>query len=232
MTDPRILGERYTRAIHSSDLEAAAERRVDVDYLIAAGMVKDGLGVKLYRLASEWDLAAGDYRLAHLYMRAVELQAMQVQRNARRFPTESEVRLKEAGQLMAQARADAVTAKALALARLKTLREAADAVGDFARLMAIRQRFAEPNAVVNTLAAKALQLWLDAVCSACRGRGFNGGFNGPKIMCTACGNTGRAHWQLSKREPHAAFIRTLLADMDLKAHRVEQTMRRFLRSNG
>ena len=230
MTDLRTLDERYSRAMHSADLMPVADRRVDVDYLIAAGMVKEGMGTKLYRLASEWDLAAGDYRLAMRHMRAVELQALQVQRNARKYPAEADMLLREADRLIAQAKTEATTAKALAMVHLKSLREASDAVRGYALWLAVYRRFHEPSGVVKDLAAKALQLWLDAVCSACQGRGFNGGFNGPKIMCTACGNTGRAHWQLSKREPHAAFIRMLLAEMDLKTHRVEQAMRRMLRS--
>lgn len=232
MTDPRTLDERYSRAMRSSDLQPTPEQRVDVDYLIAAGLVKEGLGTMLYRLATEWDMASGDYRLARNHARAVEMQALQIQRNARKYPAEAETLLAEADRLLTQARAEAITAKALALVHLKTLRETTDALGRFACMQATRRKFMEPDAVVLGLASKSLNLWLDGTCSACSGRGFNGGFNGPKLMCTSCGSSGRAHWQLSKREPHAAFIRGLLAEMDRMASRVEDEMRRFLRQNG
>lgn len=232
MTDQRTLGERYSRSMHSSDLEPQPDRRVDVDYLIAAGLVKDGLGTQLYRLATEWDLAAGEYRLALRHVRAVELRALQIQRNARKCPSEGDVLLAEADRLMKQANAEAVTAKALALVHLKTLREAAESLGSFGCWLATRTRLMESDRTVRALAGKAMNLWLDGTCSVCSGRGFNGGFNGPKIMCTACGNTGRAHWSLSKREPHAAFIRRLLAEMDRKVSVVEDQMRRYLRQNG
>lgn len=228
----RTLDERYSSAMHSSDLSPVVSRRVDVDYLIAAGCVRETLGTALYRLASEWDLAAGDYKLAMRHVRDVELQAAHVQRTARRREGDEADRLdEEAGKLLAQARAEALTAKALAMVHLKTLREAADALGAFAIGAATRMKFMRPDAEVLELAGKALNLWLDGTCSSCSGRGFNGGFGIPKAMCTACGGTGRAHWQLPKSEPNAAFILGLLSEMDRKVMAVERRMSRLLRSN-
>jgi len=53
---PPTIAEHYTRAIGSSHLRAQ-EGRGDVDYLIAAGWLQDGLGALLYRLRSEYDTA-------------------------------------------------------------------------------------------------------------------------------------------------------------------------------
>lgn len=229
MSDARELAERYSSAIESSHLQAHAER-CDVDYLIAAGLVREGLGAMLYRLAVEWGMASGEYRKAMQHMRQVEAQATQIHRNAAKHKSlEHDTLLREAAMLLAQAKHEATTAKVMALVHMKTLREARDAIGAFARKKAVRVAFSEPDRVVNALAGKALQLFLDATCSACSGRGFSGGFTAPIVLCTACGASGKAHYNLSRTERHSAFIRSLLAEMDLKCHRVQQQMNHWLR---
>ena len=55
MSEGRTIGEAYSSATESSDLRVRAERRGDVDTLIAAGWVLDGLGTMLYRLQVEFD---------------------------------------------------------------------------------------------------------------------------------------------------------------------------------
>ena len=118
------------------------------------------------------------------------------------------------------------------MVHLKTLDEAKREVGEYAQLLANRVGFMEPNRIVAALAGRALQLFLDATCVRCSGRGFNGGFNAPRALCTACGASGRAHFHLSKTERHSSFIRALLARMDLHCHRVQQQMSRWLRQRG
>ena len=231
MTDTRELAERYGSATVTSNLEVKPTR-CDVDYLIAAGWVKEGLGTRLFRLATEWDLAGGDYRLALRHARQVELQAYQIKRNAARHPVEAQTLLVEAARLLDQAQREAITAKALAMVHLKTLHEARDAVGAYAVGLANRASFMENDATVGKLAAKALQMFLDATCSACMGRGFNGGHLTPMVWCNVCGTSGKAHHALSKTERDEAFIRRLLAEMDLKCHRVQQQMSRWLRQRG
>lgn len=56
------IGERYSKATESSDLRVRAERRGDVDALIAAGWIKDGLGPTLYRLLVEFDTVRAQLR--------------------------------------------------------------------------------------------------------------------------------------------------------------------------
>ena len=62
MNDAPSIGERYSAAIESSDLRVRAEKRGDVDILIAAGWVGEGLGPMLYRLQVEFDLVRADVR--------------------------------------------------------------------------------------------------------------------------------------------------------------------------
>lgn len=61
MQEPVTIGERYRSATHSSNLKVNNLQRCDVDYLIAAGW-SDSLGIKLYRLAGEYDQVAQDIR--------------------------------------------------------------------------------------------------------------------------------------------------------------------------
>ncbi len=59
MTDAVTIGERYRKATNTSNLKVEARRSGDADLLIAAGWA-DSLGIKLYRLAGEFDQAARD----------------------------------------------------------------------------------------------------------------------------------------------------------------------------
>ena len=51
----RTMEEGYTSATNSSNLRCEADRRTDVDILIAAGCTPGILGAALMRLHSEWD---------------------------------------------------------------------------------------------------------------------------------------------------------------------------------
>lgn len=53
--DRRTIEESYTSATASSNLRCEAEKRTDVDVLIAAGYTPGILGAALMRLHSEWD---------------------------------------------------------------------------------------------------------------------------------------------------------------------------------
>jgi len=55
VSDHRTIAESYSSATESSDLRMRTERRGDVDLMIAAGWIADGLGPMLYRLQVEFD---------------------------------------------------------------------------------------------------------------------------------------------------------------------------------
>lgn len=57
--EPVTIGERYRKATTSSNIRPEARRSGDADLLIAAGWA-DSLGIKLYRLAGEFDQVARD----------------------------------------------------------------------------------------------------------------------------------------------------------------------------
>lgn len=51
--------ERYARSVRSSHLECPLDRPADIDALIAAGLVRDGIGVDLLRLRIDYDAVSG-----------------------------------------------------------------------------------------------------------------------------------------------------------------------------
>jgi hypothetical protein len=60
-TEAPSIGERYRRAINSSDLRVRERVQGDADLLMAAGF-SDSLGILLYRMAAEYDQIAQDVR--------------------------------------------------------------------------------------------------------------------------------------------------------------------------
>jgi len=65
MTEPVTIGERYRKATNTSNMRVKTDEGSNnpADILIAAGWA-DSLGIKLYRLAGEFDQAVGDMRKA------------------------------------------------------------------------------------------------------------------------------------------------------------------------
>ena len=59
MIEPVTIGERYRKATVSSNLRVDGVKASDCDILIAAGWA-DSLGIKLYRLAGEFDQVSTD----------------------------------------------------------------------------------------------------------------------------------------------------------------------------
>ena len=59
---PPGTGERYAAATQTSNLRCNAESRGDVDMLIAAGWIAEGLGTSLYSLQIEFDAVAQDLK--------------------------------------------------------------------------------------------------------------------------------------------------------------------------
>lgn len=126
------------------------------------------------------------------------------------------------------ARADALTAKLMTMNKLTMFHPAVTAMDKFAQDAATRASLkAEPRAVYMT-AVFALDAWLVPNCYHCGGRGFNGGFDVPRIMCTHCGGTGKRQVRLGKVEVMHQFGRKLLTHMDSKCDLVAKRMREFL----
>lgn len=237
MNDDRpTLPERYSSAIDSSHLEVSADERGDVDLLIAAGWVGPSLGVALYRLRSEWDCVRAELRAA----RRAESEAAttaadaarQGERDLRRGDCANVGELQRAMYAAQQAGTQAATTeRALILSRLKSMRGTREAVDRYALQRATRVWINPAEFVVRKIAGRALEAWLDDGCPHCEGRGFNGGFGVPLVLCAECGGTGRHRPRLHHSDDGHAFGRLLLCEMDRKADFVLGRMRRFLSEN-
>lgn len=119
----------------------------------------------------------------------------------------------------------------LVLSGLQTLRSTRDALGRFSVAYATRQKYMVPDDTVLKIAGKALQYWLDPQCHSCSGRGFNGGFGLPLVLCTACHGSKKREATFHHTAAGHEFARALLCEMDRKTEHVNTMLKRFL-SNG
>ena len=212
--DRPALAERYARALASTDLALSPER-CSVDYLIAAGWCKDGLGVKLYRTRAEFDAVRAEQRQAEHNLIAALADAKREKPEARAY-------------LQQSAEDAALTARALVLIHLRSLAETRQALGEFTAWFATRQRFMQPDQVAMTIAGRVLDQWLDPLCGHCEGRGFSGGAGAAVVLCTQCHGSGKRSAQFAPDPAGHDFGRDLMAELNHKCDQVSGQMRRFL----
>lgn len=231
--DRATLAERYAGAMNTTQMRVLPTPG-DVDILIAAGWVRDGLSAALFRLRNEWDLAAGEYRLAAYQLRAAEIEVRDLCRQIERNPDPEFRRttMRKGCEILRRAERAALTARALALVHLQTLDPAKKALCAFAIGHATRERFLRSDDVVSRIAMKALEVWLDEVCRACSGVGYLGG-NGlvPRMKCPNCDTTGRRPARLGDSDADHEFGRSILSAMERKAAFIERAWARWLRKS-
>lgn len=214
-TKPTIE-ERYIHAAHSSHLEVKEDGGA-IDQMIAAGWInRRALGTQLFRVKAEFDAVRADMTRAVATLAEGESRANRVAKAGG-----------DAGAVRDEARRAALTERALILVQLKTLDEAKQAVGTYARQVAEREAVGLPELRVNQIAGRVLAMFLDSVCPECDGRGFNGGYNAPMLLCPAC-DAGKRRLGLN-RPSERQFAVKLLADLERKLAFVSAQMARFLR---
>lgn len=232
--------ERYGRALNSTHLEIHPERTGAVDFLVAAGWCQETLGTLLYRVMTEFDAVRGESLHSSEAMRKAQRQAAELRHLIAREPADDEPDFRESmaelrDELLAEAHRAARSDRALLLNRLQSLRPAVIALAAYAIGQATRQRFMRPDDDVLALCAGVMDLWLDPICPACEGRGFNGGHLKPRVMCTACAGSRlrmvRLGFDARDKEGHE-FGRYLLARMDAKTEKVGRDIARFIRRWG
>ncbi len=241
----RSIGERYSTAVDSRRLVLHPRRVGDVDLLISAGWVRDGLGTALYRLAAEFDVVRGEHRQAFEHLRAAELlhrntivanTGPRLERTAnaaapamrQRYLDGAAQTVLEAGDDLDRARDAASRAKAMAMAKLKSLASARRMTNAFAVQQA---PFKCPDLGVEgsmQVAGSALSAWLDPLCFTCNGLGFTGMYMRQQTTCAACNGNKRRLVRLGPDNNSHEFGRWLLVRMDHKAHYVERQMKAFL----
>lgn len=226
------MAERYGRAATSSHLRLK-ETRCDVDYLIAAGWLQDGLGSMLYRLRSEFDQVRGQLRAAETSRpewKALALAAEQVIKGYG-SPVPASV-LDEPARIRKEARDAALVERAMVLVKLKTLAPAREALGAFAVILATKIMFMQDDAAVGVLVCRTLDAWLDPICAACDGRGFNGGSHRGELTtrCRECRGTGKRRSGVGMDSEERRFVTALLAEIDQHQAFIDLQMQRFLAS--
>ncbi len=242
MSDDRAsIKERYTSAIGSTRLTLVAERTGDVDLLIAAGWVQDGLATQIYRLMAEFDTVRGEVRVAQ--QEQVRLQDELTKHRKRhdigdhtspRGPMQTTAHRREGEALSAAMEQEALQARAFALLQLKTLASTKQAVGRYADQQATRRGLVSlsPLAVM-AIVGKVLEVMLDPLCAGCQGSGKVGTFPNQYLHtgkgASFCGGSGRRKVDLAHDAAGESFGRWLLSDLERKAEGVDQRMRQFLR---
>ena len=249
--DRPSIPERYATAIETTHLEALL-KRCPVDYIIAAGWCHDGLGTQMLRLRTEYDAARGTHHQAIVNSSAAHRHALMLQRaaaeaNARRSTDEqaerAEVARVEAEQAIRHAKAQALTDRALIMVHLKTLAQANVSLHNYAQVFSKRKHFMAqgPNYralqerrkhEVQRIAGRVLDVWIDPSCPHCEGRGFNGGYREPVVICEACGGStnrigGPRGERLHGTDKGHDFGRDLLDEIDRKVAHVIRMMRKF-----
>jgi hypothetical protein len=191
------LAERYGSAVTSSHLKAEADHRCDVDYLIAAGLLKDGLGSALLRLRAEYDAARALLRHVETSVEIWQERIAEIDAQAApmlRKPAIAPAELRQLRDLHAeQQRVRAELAGYLAsehglvLTGLKTLGTVRERVANLALALCTTSWPLAQEAAVRT-AGRVLDAWLDPNCRGCDGRGFNGGTHRGEqvIRCKVC----------------------------------------------
>lgn len=128
--------------------------------------------------------------------------------------------------------ATSLIARTLTLMQLRSLPSTRDALGRYAVRAATLTKFMRDDRGVMKVAGRALDLWLDPMCPACDGRGFNGRPGEPRLMCTQCGGSTHRPLKLDHNDDGQRFGRYLMNAMDSKTQHVAAMLLRFTRTRG
>ncbi len=208
----RTVEESYTIATASSNLRCEADRRTDVDVLIAAGCTPGVLGVALMRLQSEWD---GSERMRPAVAADFVIAARQRPADSCN-PVQTASALLAAAQKMARDH-NAQQAKLL-MGNLKTMSRVVGILTEWA----YKRALPEPHA----LAQDVVSFWLDNNCRSCHGRGHEVIHGSPVLgrQCRKCGGSGK------RQAPGGEVGKAALNMMDECVHVARQSMRLRLRN--
>ena len=209
----RTVEESYTSATASSNLRCEADRRTDVDILIAAGCTPGILGSALMRLHSEWDGAEH----ARPATAADFISTAKQRTNDSRNPPQTTAALLAAAHKLADSH-NKQQAKLL-MGKLKSLPRVVAVLTEWAIMRALP----EPQALAQAVVA----FWLDSTCHACQGRGHEVIPGTPSLgrKCKACNGTGK------RKEPRGEAGRQMLNMMDEALEVVRASMKKRLRQS-
>lgn len=234
------IGERYSSATESSNLKLT-DGRTDLDIIIAAGLVPDSFGLTLYRLMNEFDQVRGPVDAARRWVSAQMHLSAELAKQAASAALENDPnaigragRLTEASDSVRKAAHTSLrTEFSLVLSVMRSLREAREAIGQFAYREAWRKGVSLDDDHIRILAGQVLDVFLDPLCGYCEGRGYNGGGRfeqtGPQAFCRPCRNSGQRRESLGKTDTQRLFASHLLMQMDAELSNVQRHINNALR---
>lgn len=251
MTDiedrPPTTGERYSSATGSSNLKLSDRRRGDADFIIAAGLIPDGLACTLYRLQVEFDsmrdpLDEARRWAAKQHSMAAELRAQAASEGRSRAAAglsafdamesaKRETKLRKEADLLSDAAVASIrTEFVIALDRLTTLAAAKRELGAFALAEAQSRRINRPADDLLRVTGRVLDAYLDPGCHHCAGRGFNGASHRGEMqtLCRPCRGSGHRRDSIGQNEAERGFASHLLMSMDALLHQAQRDIRTAL----
>lgn len=101
----------------------------------------------------------------------------------------------------------------------------ASAVQSHAITAAKRLRLDRLEAEIRTVADQVLDVFLSPGCPTCSGRGFNGGYGAPQVLCPPCRATGKRVVEYGQDVIEHEFARWLLDDLTTKIQEAERQIR-------
>lgn len=222
MSDDRpSIEEQYAVAIGSG---GGFERIV-----LAAGLQREAVGVRLLRLRAEYDQVRGAMeqsgeiapRAAH---RVKDLRDKVDSLTAAAYKTPLRADLimahvqemtDEIAGIQRRAPADIMNARAVILVTLASLGDARQMMGALALRMAAKpSRSLAPKAALQ-LAGRVLDVWLDEICHKCDGTGVIGNryMGDTEHQCRTCKGTGHRRDILGDSRQENAFATDLMAEV-------------------
>lgn len=228
MTDDDVVTtqERYIRATKTANLDVEERVRRPADYLISAGRVMSEdrnwdteievserrkkyialcrrLAFMLMRLVGEFDNIKGDIDLARRYLsparKLAEREYTSLWRGKVRLdgPTRELQHLDVAEQ---EELAVLASAHSFAMLQLKSLSETRDVLHRWAEIEATRRAYMLTDKEVSAMIGPILDIFIDANCYKCGGRGSTGKHGAPQRICPACSGVGKRHGRNDGRE--------------------------------
>jgi hypothetical protein len=220
----------YVRSLSSKNLRAEGRIAGDVDALIAAGWVRDGLATRLYRARAEFDAIKGEWDLLERKYQEQLVAARQEAGSVAVGPT-------KAPAMYAAAEDEVLRRRAFVLLGMKSLNDARSALSAFVVGMAGRDGLELSADDLARLVGRILDQFLDPLCATCQGVRFKvvqGTGRLSSVVCGHCRGSGRRPLKFGGKTPRreVIFTRFMLAELDRKTEAVSRRMSKFLRERG
>ena len=215
------IPDRYSYSIRSKQLRNT-DRPGDIDVIIAAGFIRDGLPTAIYRLRIEFDAVRGDLILNdRMLVQAIAI-ANVVQQSVEVGPTFADA-------IRMQAHDFATSNLCFLLTQLKSFKGCLHKLSRFIRRKSEKAGLNFNRAESEELAGQILDYLLDPLCQQCAGTGYKKTTRG--ALCPTCKGQGKRHFQFGNGTSYKriSLIKDVFSDIEHNMERINRLMGRFLR---